>query len=100
MIQKNKHTNRHTDRLELPDTEECSFTELTLPSQDLKITQNLGDVTGQAEALNNLSCALRMLGKYSEASLAADKQLTLAGISKNKRSEASAKYNAGVVAYM
>ena len=39
-------------------------------------------------------------GKYSEASLAADKQLTLAELSKNKKSEASARYNAGVVAYM
>ena len=39
-------------------------------------------------------------GKYSEASLAAEKQLTLAELSKNKKSEASARYNAGVVAYM
>ncbi|KAL5249876.1 hypothetical protein ACHWQZ_G015816 [Mnemiopsis leidyi] len=68
--------------------------------QDLKITQNLGDIDGQTEALNNLSCALRMLGKFSEAALAADKQLALAELNKNKKSEASARYNAGVVAYM
>ena len=39
-------------------------------------------------------------GKFSEAALAADKQLALAELSKNKKSEASARYNAGVVAYM
>ena len=68
--------------------------------QDLKITQTLNDLTGQAEALNNLSCALRMLGKFSEAALAAEKQLVIAERSKDKKAEAIAKYNAGIVAYM
>ena len=29
----------------------------------------MGDMTGQAEALNNLSCALRMLGKSHQPTM-------------------------------